>query len=230
MSQSRWSWQGIKTWLSYASQTRPARYIYSTSAGANIAASIAYIGTTLSAYFSPILTCFFAGTTGIAISAIRYNQLSVNEERFNEIEIKHNQLGELAIARMEEGRQVRLLEQKIERLDVENHQLLFAMQKQMEVLDKVVGTLQGNELRADCEQLLELSRIEIENEAPKLNPHSFYHHRTHPSLEQLDEDDEEVNKLLLKNLEDFNPAAQQKNPKELYENTKLLLGRVKSYS
>jgi hypothetical protein len=259
MSQGRWNWQGLKDWVSQTSRTRPARFAYSAGTGCGVASSIAYIGTALTACFTPPCTCCLAGTACVATTAIRYNQLDLNEERMNEVEMQNVAINDRFEALENKSRQdekhIQLLEEKIRILTIHNQDILFATQQHNRVFENIIPTLTDPELQTDCREIMDLAREDIDNkptERPtvrtppsrehkevKSNPYAFYSQRVFsPSLfkeappDQVFDDDEDADEEATNRflLSELGETSSSHEKKPANENTSLMSTKMKRYS
>ncbi len=151
MSESRWSWNGLKSWANDISQTRPAQCLYSTGAGLSVAASVAYVGGLLSPCIPASLTCCFASSTCFATTAMKYHQITSNDDRLGKLEKKSESAEE----------HIKILEATVEKLMRENQELKYAAQQneyahlqQMAVLDTLIAQVPDEDIRDECARVM----------------------------------------------------------------------------
>jgi ribosomal protein L17 len=151
MSESRWSWNGLKGLANDISQTRPAQCLYSAGAGLSVAASVAYVGSLFSPCIPASLTCCFASSTCFATTVMKYQQISSNDDRLGKLEKKADR----------DEEHIKSLQATVEKLVCENQELKYAARQheyallqQMEVTDKLVAELPNKEIRKQCARVM----------------------------------------------------------------------------
>lgn len=151
MSDSRWTWEGFKSWIGAASETRPARIAYSAGAGCSVAGSIVYVGTVLSSCLPPALICCVASTACLSTTGIRYQQLTTNGTR----------VGELQRESTENQKLIQELKAQVNILETQMMEVHFASQQHTEVVSHLIETMPDDEKREHCEHIMEIPREEM---------------------------------------------------------------------
>jgi hypothetical protein len=96
-----------------------------------VAASILYVGKGLTSCFSPMVTGVLACFSFTATTAIKFNQLTAQDDRISELERQEHKSQE----------RIRILEEKVDRVGNEYNDVNFAVAQTLAALDQIALTM-----------------------------------------------------------------------------------------